>query len=182
VLQSIIDQLPNQPHHQIDPEDASWSNFKLDPEEAEDYAAQDDLAVGTTMVPDVKEAAISDVPFYSQRYSRHGETFCYLKLDMAELSLDERFTRKQQIEEALDPSLREEGIGCVVGSGTGLRYAYLDLAVTDIPKTVQLVRRRLLALDLLPGRSWLLFFDAELSREYIGLRTSTPPPPGMPAE
>jgi hypothetical protein len=38
-------------------------------------------------------------------------------------------------------------------------------------------RRRLLALELLPVRSWLIFYDAEFAGEYIGLRSATPPPP-----
>ena len=47
----------------------------------------------------------------------------------------------------------------------------------DVVKTLEAVRRRLLALEVLPARSWLLFYDAELSGEYIGLRSASPRPP-----
>jgi hypothetical protein len=150
--------------------------LKYRPERREEYANQDDAMFGHTILPELRDAGFSP-GFCSCRFSRQGETFCYLKFDATDVELDERYKRKKIIQEAMDAQLREDGVGAVVGSATGRKYIYFDLAVTDVVKTLELARRRLLALELLPVRSWLLFYDAEFDGEYIGLRSATPPPP-----
>lgn len=174
LITAVLTDLPDRPY---------WRMPKLEPMEVKfrpqkqvDYAGQDDAMFGTTIIPELREAGVAP-GFDSCRFSRQGETFCYLKLDASDADLDERHKRKKIIEEAMDAELRENGVGAVVGSATGRKYMYLDLAVADVVKTLELTRRRLLALELLPVRSWLMFYDAELAGEYIGLRSATPRPP-----
>ncbi len=63
----------------------------------------------------------------------------------------------------------------LVGLGLGVRYSYLDLAVTD----ADCVRERLLpALRAaeISKRAWLLFCDSELEREHLALYSDSPEP------
>lgn len=65
------------------------------------------------------------------------------------------------------------------GSGTGLRYTYLDLALVDLDQGIQVIRKRLQEGGV-PKRSWIQFFDADLAAEWIGIYDDSPPPP-MPS-
>lgn len=174
LITTILGDLPDRPYWKMPKLEAIESKFR--PERVAEYANQDDAMFGQTVMPELREAGFQP-GFCSCRFSRQGETFCYLKIDASDCDLEERYKRKKIAEEAMDAELREEGVGAVVGSATGRKYIYLDLAVADVVKTLELTRRRLLALELLPVRSWLMFYDADLAGEYIGLRSATPRPP-----
>jgi hypothetical protein len=175
LITGVLEDLPNRPYCKMPP--LAKAEWKRHAPKHDDFAGQDDAMFGTTVVPEVREATAKP-GFYSVRYSRQGETFCHLKIDASDAyDLDERYKRKKHIEEAIDAQLRDDGIGAVVGTATGRRYLHFDLAVLDVVRTLEAARRRLLALELLPARSWLLFYDADLAGEYIGLRSATPPPP-----
>ena len=117
-----------------------------------------------------------DECFYSERYSRHGETFCYLKLDGAAGLEEEKFPDRASIEDALNEILVPARAGCVIGGGTGLRYSYIDLALADVDAALPLIKSRLRAGNI-NQRSWLLFFDAPLGTEWIGVYDESPAPP-----
>ena len=57
-----------------------------------------------------------------------------------------------------------------------MRYAYIDLALSDLKRAVPIIRQTL-AERHAPVRSWLLFHDDELAAEWIGIHPQTPPPP-----
>ena len=76
--------------------------------------------------------------------------------------------------------LRPDQLGCTIGGGTGLRYSYIDLALTDVPRSAEIIRR-VLQEGNIPKRSWLQFFDCEWRQEWIGIWDDSPPPP-MPAD
>jgi hypothetical protein len=176
LTQSIVNTLPDRPYWKIHTRELESAAFKYDPPPADDYPMQEDLVVGTNLIPEFRRAVASKAPFFSASFSRHAETFGYLKIDASDLSMDERLVRRQKFEERIHVPLRKAECGRVVGSGTGLRYLYYDIAITDIAKTIEVVRAQLLKKGL-PDRSWLLFYDAELRGEYIGLRSGSPPPP-----
>jgi hypothetical protein len=174
MITTVLEALPNRPFAKLPP--LAKVEWKRHAPKHDDFAGQDDAMFGKTVVPEVREAAAKP-GFYSGRYSRQGETFCYLKLDADDVGLDDRYKRAKMVEEVLDAQMREDGAGAVVGIACGRRYIYMDLAVLDVVKTLEAARRRLLALEVLPVRSWLMFLDAELAGEYIGLRSATPRPP-----
>jgi hypothetical protein len=176
LTQSIVNTLPAKPYWQIHTRELESAAFKYDPLPADDYGLQEDLVVGTNLIPEFRRAVASKLPFFSSSFSRQGETFGYLKIDASDASMDQRLVRRQKFEERIHVPLRKAECARVVGSGTGLRYLYYDLAITDIAKTIATVRTQLLKKGL-PDRSWLLFYDAELRDEYIGLRSGSPPPP-----
>jgi hypothetical protein len=64
----------------------------------------------------------------------------------------------------------------VIGGGTGRRYSYVDMAVTDLNAAIPLICETLRA-GKLTKRSWLLFQDADLQSEWIGIWDDSPRPP-----
>ncbi len=117
----------------------------------------------------------SSSTFWSSAFSGCGETFCYLKFDGKDGLDEEKFTDKGDIEDALDGVLRSESCGCFIGGGTGLRYSYIDFALTDVRKGVDLIKR-VLREGNIPNRSWVLFYDSDMADEWIGVYDDTPPP------
>jgi len=172
---SMREQLPSSPHCDW-VEGAQWTMWELKPQPADDYCEQQDLFVGKSPNPTLWTAAHSAGLFSSERFSRCGETFCYVKLDGSQGLDKEAFADKSEIEDALDVSLKPDKLGCQIGGGTGLRYSYIDLALTDVDKGIQAVRRRLQTGNV-PKRSWIQFFDSELAAEWVGVYDDSPPPP-----
>src|SRR5262249_3166302 len=138
-----------------------WSLLKLEPDEADDYADQSDLLVATTCDVELWKATHQSAPFYSQRFSRCKETFAYVKLDGSNRRRGSEAEDRGKIEDALDAALEKDGLGAHIGGGTGLRYSYIDLALTDLDRGVEQTRKALRKLKVLE-RSWILFFDADL--------------------
>jgi hypothetical protein len=151
--------------------------YELEPEAGEDYPERLDLIVGTTHgLPELWQAAHSDFAFSSRRFSKVGETFCYVKMDGVDDVNHGDVEARAKIEEALDALLRPSGLGSVIGGGTGRRYSYIDLALRHLDHGLSEVQAALQRAAV-PERSWLLFFDAHLADEWIGIYESTPPPP-----
>jgi hypothetical protein len=123
------------------------------------------------------QAAHSGSLFHSASHSRCGETFGYVKIDgAAGLPVECQFHERGEIEDAINAALRPLKLGCVIGGGTGLRYSYIDLALTDLRAGVNLVRE-VLQQNRLPLRTWVSFFDDDLGREWVGIHDETPAPP-----
>ena len=175
LIESIREQLPRDPHYMwVD--DAQWSIWELKPESADDYCEQKDLFVGKSANPSQWKAAHSGGLFCSERFSRCEETFCYVKIDGSSGLDEEGFADKSEIEDALNAVLKAERIGCYIGGGSGLRYSYVDLALTAIDKGIDVVRQRL-QLGKVPKRSWIQFYDSDLAAEWVGVYDDSPCPP-----
>lgn len=156
-------------------QDLRFTMWKLErPAPAEDHPTQSDLTIAKSAYPEMWMATRQRAPMLSERFSRHGERFAYIKTDLAGVDSDEAFERKARLEDGADTALRESGLGAMIGGGTGLRYGYVELALTDIDKACALLARRLP--DLSP-RSWLLFHDATLADDWLPLHNEAPPPP-----
>jgi hypothetical protein len=175
LIGSIVEQLPPEPRHaQVD--EATWATVQLQPEEQADYVERTDLLVAVTGCLEMWKGAHGGGIFHSGRYSRHGETFCYLKIDGKDGLAHTRFEDRGDIEDTLNDALIPAAAGCVVGGGTGLRYSYIDLALTDVARAAQIMRD-LFASSGIPRRTWLQFLDDDLAHEWIGMTDGTPPPP-----
>jgi hypothetical protein len=175
LVAELVSKLPEAPSFRF-LQDCPWSSYTLEPVESEDYPDRADLLVAVTGRKDVFEAVHGGGLFNSECFSRHGETFCYLKIDGAEGLEDSRFADRAAIEDALNAALVPAQAGCVIGGGTGLRYSYVDLALVNLAAGRQAVRDVLLEGGI-PRRTWLLFFDTALSREWAGVHDGAEPPP-----
>lgn len=173
VVSSLCEQLPDQPYVET-AEDAQWAVLKLQPQQAEDYPERYDMLTCVTCNPDLVAATFSPAPFYSQRFSRCGETFCYVKVDGSDLS-NIGFEDREEMEDCCQRALTADAAGGLVGGGTGLRYSYMELALTHLENGIAAIRRALQSGNA-PKRSWILFHDADLSGEWIGVYDDSPAP------
>jgi hypothetical protein len=185
LIEGMIEQLSPEPLYAAAPadpdrDDRQWSCFKAEPTEREDYPRWSDLFVAVTPWPDVWQAAHNAPGFLSERFSRCGERFCYLKIDGSDVG-DMTFADREAMERALDAALVPARAGCTIGGGTGRRYSYIDLALADVGPGVEAVRR-VMRDGRAPRRSWLLFYDAEWVDEWVGVWPDSPPPPAVPAD
>lgn len=85
---------------------------------------------------------------------------------------------KTSVEDALLAHLSSEGLGALIGSGSGLRYGYFDIALRDRGAVRDL--RAVLQQAALPERSWIRFFESHLAGEWVGVHPGTPAPPALP--
>lgn len=150
--------------------------LKMEPEKrSSDYPKRSDLFVATTTyLPCWNATQVRG--FHSGRFSRHGEVFAYLKTDGRSGFEGETWKDKSELEDDLDARLRETETGMVIGGGMGLTYSYVDFALIDVPKAIQVIRKALQAGNL-HRRSWVLFFDQDFAHEWAGIWPDTPPPP-----
>jgi hypothetical protein len=176
LIRGLLEQLPPGRAKDIG-SDCQWSSIELEsPEPADDYPGRDDLLVASTNNIELFQAMHSGQPFASSCHSRVGETFGYLKIDTAGQPSGEIVKFRGQFEDALHPALVAANGGGVIGGGSGLRYAYIDLALLDVKRAVPVIRQ-VLSDCRAPLRSWLLFHDDDLAAEWIGIYRQTPPPP-----
>ncbi|MEE9312136.1 MAG: hypothetical protein V3V10_06940 [Planctomycetota bacterium] len=156
-------------------EELQWSLWRLSPEKKDDYSRHQDLVMGSSALDAMAGCAQLGRPFDSQRYSRCHEVFVYLKIDGVGQSMKERMASRKIIEKALEVVV-SEGLGVVVGAGTGWRYSYLDIALADVPNGINRIKE-IAKESKVNGRSWILFHDQHLGDEWIGIYKDTPPPP-----
>jgi hypothetical protein len=158
--------------------DASWTLLRLAPKthSEADFAGQQDMLVAKTLDFALWRAQHGSRPFHSRRFSRSGEIMCTLKIDGADGLASEGLADKAAIEEAIAATLGPGELGVQIGGGTGLRYSYVDLALTDVGAAMQALGPVLRA-GKLPSRTWLQFFDADLADEWVPLWDDAPPPP-----
>jgi hypothetical protein len=167
-----VSQLPAQPCWRM-LDDSKWSLCELNPQAADDYSGREDLILAVAARPEIIEASVRG-PFSSRRYSRFNETFCYVKLDRPEGADPLKY--REPLENAVNAKLAPATLGCVIGGGTGIRYSYIDLALTDLQRGVAAVRDALRE-QTVPLRTWIQFLDDELTAEWVGVHSEAPPPP-----
>ena len=151
-----------------------WVLFELEPEPAEDYAAQDDLVIVSTRLPELKKSFLRGEPFFSGRFSCSGELFAYLKYESRARTSEARLAERGELEAALAARFRPDQ-AAVFGTGLGLRYAYLDFVLRD-PRSVEDLIIPVVRAASEITRGWVLFCDAELEREWLGVHEHTPEP------
>lgn len=171
--QRLLASLPRAP---LTRDQAPWTLHRFNPRQRRDYHGRRDLLVGASMLPALWRCAHGGITFASERFSRVGEIFGYIKFDADEGFGDGGFEDRSEVEDALDLALDEARLGCVIGGGSGLRYGYVDLALLDVEAGFEVVGR-VLREGRAPRRSWLLFFDDDLTDEWLGVWPQTPPPP-----
>jgi hypothetical protein len=176
VVHSVRDQLPAEPQWKTI-ENAEWGSVSLEPAEQDDYPERQDLIAAVTGHRAMWMPAHKGILFFSDRYSRCGETFCYVKIDGANgLGDDCPFADRGEMEDAIDEALKPEKLGCTIGGGTGIRYSYIDLALVDLGRGLQAIRKRLRS-GRIPKRSWIQFFDSDFAAEWVGIYDDSPASP-----
>jgi hypothetical protein len=173
-IRGVYAELPSAPYRTLS-DQASWTLLEADPGAEIDYAAQDDVALKSTVIPEAMKCFLERGRFSSKRFSRHGECIAYVKTDAIDETADSRHELRVRLEEALGKMLGA-GLGCVVGAGLGVRYVYIDVALENVEHGITAMRETLRRLEI-DHRSWILFCDGSLAHEWVGVWEDTPPPP-----
>jgi hypothetical protein len=144
-----------------------WAMLETEPS-SRVGSRQPDLVMATTFVPEMLKSFLQGDPFSSRRFSRAGERFAYLAVDGEGKSPAARLPFRRAVEDSLDRELSRAALGCVVGNGVGVHHDYINLALTEVCRGVELVRdvaRRMAA----PQRSRILFCDSDWADEWVGV-------------
>lgn len=174
-IRGVYAELPDAPYRTFS-DTSMWTLLEAEPGAEIDYAAQDDVALKSTVIPEAMKCFLERGRFSSKRFSRHGESFAYVKVDAIDETADSRHELRVRLEDALAKGLVASGLGCVVGAGLGVRYVYIDVVLESVEHGVSVMREALRSLDV-PPRSWVLFCDSSLAHEWAGVWDDTPPPP-----
>jgi hypothetical protein len=145
---------------------AEWTMLEVEPLPDATGVEKDDLLLASTCTPELLRCYLSGSPCSSRRFSRHGERFVFLSYADAEQSAQERVARRSQIEAALAERLL--GVAAVTGVGLGLGTTYVDLALCNLETGLARLVSELRCLEL-PPRSFIQFFDSELSEEWLSI-------------
>jgi hypothetical protein len=172
---SLYEGFPAAPCHARD-RGGDWTMLEAEATPASDWPRQDDLVVATTMMPEMLRSFLCEPRFWSGRFSAHGESFCYVKVDQRGLQNEQRLAQRSGLEDALDAALAPAAIGSVVGNGIGVRYGYVVLALEQLSAGLTSVREVCRAAGV-AKRSWILFCDAQLEGEWLPIWPDSPPPP-----
>lgn len=172
--------LPQEPYFKlVHNKQIKWALYEATPNEQPDYPRKQDFYIASFILTegDLFNATYQGADqFFSERYSKHNEVFVYLKIDgTAEDLNQEVFIDRCTIEDILNEALLREGLGGVIGGGTGLRYSYIDFALVNIERAFPLMQK-ILQEGKLTKRSWILFHDAVYQDQWIGVWEDSPPP------
>ncbi len=110
---------------------ATWSMLELEPSEPARDQRQPDLAVAVTCYPELVRCFLSGASFDSRRFSAKNERFVVIAVLILGAQAV-RFSAKECLEKAFDQQLRTAKLGAVIGVGTGVRYLYFTLALSNI--------------------------------------------------
>jgi len=153
-----------------------WYLFELDVEPAHQYAAQAVVALVSTFLPELVNSFLSGASCASTRFSRSGELFAYLKYENGERDPRQALARRRVLEDALDAALVSERAGRVIGSGMGVVYSYVNLALARVERAVDVVQGVAKRVGL-SQNTWIQFFDSSLADAWVGLTSDGPAPP-----
>ncbi len=161
---------------EMDPEKSGWAVLGVPITKQIELHAKGielpDRITWLTMTPELVKALIVSGYFRSERFSKRGEKFCWIRSALEYSSKDDR---KDRFDDFADKLLREAGLGCIFASGTGLSNIFFDLALIDVNAAVKILKETAINVGL-PPESWLFFHDSHLQDEWIGLLPDSPPP------
>ncbi len=106
--------------------------------------------------------------FHSECHSKKNEVFCFIKSIPFDYDSDYAQEKRKEFEVDLDCELRDQNLGCVLGTGAGQASMFVDLVLTDVELAVP-VLQKVVRKYALPEGTWLLFYDSHHCEEWVGL-------------
>jgi len=172
VKQRFLDELPNEPYSQI-PLGETISFIEVPDEYLELTKMHDRCRYSfLTQRPRLIFGFYDSRLFFSERFSKNDEKFAYLHLISDQPEYSDEF--RDKFEGSLDRVLRENNLGCLVGTGRGKPDSYyFDLCLTDLDKAIP-VLRQFCQQQKLPKTCWLRFYDYFWNREWVRMLPETP--------
>lgn len=140
-----------------------WYLFELDGGAHAEHAAESDVLLVSTFMPELLKSFLSGAPFASTRFSRSAELFAYLKYENREPDARRALARRRVLEDALDAALVSERAGRVIGSGLGVTHSYVHFALERVAHALDLVFEVMAKVGLQGAPSAVEFCDAPLA-------------------
>jgi len=141
-----------------------WYLFELDPEPHAGKGAQSDVILVSTFMPELLKCFLSGASFASTRFSRHGELFAYFQYENRERDARRALAQRRVLEDALDAALVTERAARVIGSGMGIVYSYVNLALHQVTRSLALVEEVASKVGVAGPRAQVRFCDATLEQ------------------
>ena len=174
----LTERLPRDPFHTCI-ETAGHSVLEGQPPQPEGgWEPYGDIYMAVTAVPEALLTRLRGLPFDSGRFSRNGETFCSVVVQGFPDDPSACLEARRALSDALDAALRPRALGCPVGGASGVAFAYVELALVDVPASLDVIRAVSHQQDL-SDTAWVLFHDDTHKLEWVGLTEWASPPPGF---
>ena len=141
-----------------------WFLFELDPDPRAENSAQSDVVLVSTFMPELLKCYLSGAPFASTRFSRHGELFAYFQYENRERDPRRALAQRRVLEDALDAALVTELAGRVIGSGMGIVYSYVNLALHRVAQALDVVHEVAAKVGVAAPKSGIRFCDTALEQ------------------
>ncbi len=116
--------------------------------------------------------------FHSTPVSRFGEVFLYLQFERPAAWGGREAEARGVLEEQIDRNIAPGGLGAVVGGCHGIRLSSVQVAAVQLWPCVDAVRAVAQSAGL-GLRSWVLFHDATMGSEWVGVWPESPTPGGL---
>ncbi len=136
----LINRLPEKPYFEIEMDEKTLSNLR---------------------------ASMTARPFASERFSKNGETFCAIATkDKNPFDTD---TKRDALNEDLKRLLLDAKLGCIIDASLETEKGFcIDLCVTDVEKTIAILRKYCNE-HKMPPNTYLFFFDETLTYEWVAM-------------
>lgn len=176
VRNGILASTPDRPWHEVRPTAQDQFDYAI-LEAVPDARSDIPFADLITVVTPFAECAMAmrGDSFYSCRFSRFSELFAYVAIPNAAIEQGRRAEWRQELEAEMDEAIAPSGLGAVIGGGTGLRLSYVYLALSQ-PEVAFPALRRALQSAGVHRDSCVLFPDADIACEWVGVYPKTRPP------
>jgi hypothetical protein len=143
-----------------------WVMLEVEPLPDARDVRKADLVLASTCTPELLRCYLEGAPCSSRRFARGGEWFVFVSYADELASMQERLARRSRVEAELGAALL--GMGVVTGVGLGVRTSYVDLALCNLETGLPRLIAKMRSLEL-PPRSFVQFFDSELSEEWLSI-------------
>lgn len=137
-----------------------------------------DDALVFTAEPIFLENRLTFSVFHSRLLSRFGEVFVYLQFDRPYGWQGQEADYRGHLEDQIDGMIAPNGVGAVVGGVHGMRMSSVHVAATQLWPCVDAMRAAGQAAGL-GKRAWVLFHDATMGSEWVGVWPDSPEPRGV---
>ncbi len=142
----LINRLPDKPYFEIELDEKTLSNLRF---------------------------SLTDRPFFSERFSKNGETFCALATK--DKNPFDTEAKRDALEEDLKSLFLKAKLGCIIDASLETEKGFcIDLCVTDIDKTIAILRKYCNE-HKMPPNTYLFFFDETLTNEWVGMYPNSDP-------
>lgn len=142
----LINRLPDKPYFEIELDEKTLSNLRF---------------------------SLTDRPFFSERFSKNGETFCALATK--DKNPFDTEVKRDALKEDLKSLFLNAKLGCIIDASLETEKGFcIDLCVTDIDKTIAILRKYCNE-HKMPPNTYLFFFDETLIYEWVGMYPNSDP-------